>query len=320
MNRSLRVGLLAVVAGIALAGCLPEAGTGAARAPANSPPNTAPVIAGTPSTAATAGTPWQFLPSASDADGDALTFSATGLPGWATVNPQSGLVSGTPSAGDVGTTGSIRVSVSDGEATASLATFAIVVAPASSTPPPPPPVNRAPIISGLPPTSGLVGSNYLFAPTASDPDGDALTWSITGKPADASFNLSNGRLTWTPATAGTWTGIVITVTDSRGAAASLPAFSITINPLAAAGSAALSWAAPVQFTDGSTLPAAQLTAYRVFHGSSAANLSRVAEVDAATTAFTVRDLGAGTHYFAVTAVLVSGTESAYSTVGSKTIQ
>jgi hypothetical protein len=35
--------------------------------------------------------------------------------------------------------------------------------------------------------------------------------------------------------------------------------------------------------------------------------------------FTVQALASGTHYFAVTAVTVGGTESALSSVGSKTI-
>jgi hypothetical protein len=160
---------------------------------------------------------------------------------------------------------------------------------------------------------------YSFAPTASDPDGDALTWSISGKPGPAMFNVSTGQLTWTPSTAGTWNNIVITVTDSRGASASLPAFSITVNPAAPTGTAALSWQAPTQYTDGTALPGNELDAYRIYGGTSAGSLSPIAEVDSGTMDFTVQALPSGTHYFAVTAVSVSGVESAMSGVGSKTI-
>jgi hypothetical protein len=165
-----------------------------------------------------------------------------------------------------------------------------------------------------------VGQAYTFSPTATDADGDTLTWSISGKPTDATFSTTSGRLTWTPTAAGTAQNIVITVTDSKGAAASLPAFSITVTATPAAGSASLSWDAPVQYVDGSSLPGSALAWYRIYHGTSASSLTSVAEVDSATTSFVVNNLSSGTHYFAVTAVTTAGAESGYSAVGSKTIQ
>ena len=39
---------------------------------------------------------------------------------------------------------------------------------------------------------------YSFTPTASDPNGDALTFSITNTPPWATFNTSSGRLSGTP--------------------------------------------------------------------------------------------------------------------------
>jgi hypothetical protein len=83
--------------------------------------------------------------------------------------------------------------------------------------------------------------------------------------------------------------------------------------------ATLTWQAPTQYTDGSTLPGGELDAYRIYQGTSAGSLNRVAEVDGGTMMFTVQPLSSGTHYFAVTAVSASGTESALSAVGSKTI-
>lgn len=83
--------------------------------------------------------------------------------------------------------------------------------------------------------------------------------------------------------------------------------------------AALSWSPPTQYIDGHALPPAELTAYRIYYGTNAGSLARIAEVDGGTTAFAVRDLATGTHYFAVTAVSVSGSESNYSVVGSKAI-
>jgi hypothetical protein len=96
------------------------------------PPNNPPSISGTPDTGATVGEPWSFTPQASDPDGDTLTFSVANRPAWLSFNSTTGRLSGTPADGDVGEHLGIRVSVSDGEATASLASFSIVVSrPAS---------------------------------------------------------------------------------------------------------------------------------------------------------------------------------------------
>lgn len=180
--------------------------------------------------------------------------------------------------------------------------------------------NSAPTISGSPGSSATVGVLYRFRPVASDADGDALSWSIAGKPADAMFSTATGELTWTPTATGTWSGIRITVTDSNNASVSLPAFSVTVSAAPATGSAFLSWSPPTQYADGSALPAAELDAYRIYHGTNASRLSRVAEVDGTAVSFTVRELAAGTHYFAVSTVSVNGLESALSAVGSKIIR
>jgi hypothetical protein len=204
----------------------------------------------------------------------------------------------------------IVIQVTDGSLSAALAPFSITVNAGQ---------NRAPTISGTPASGATVGVPYAFTPTASDPDGDALSWSITAKPGGASFSISTGQLTWTPTVAGTWGSIVITVTDSKGASASLPAFSITVPPQAPSGTAALSWVAPTQYTDGSGMPSSELAAFHIYLGSSAATLSRIAELDGGAQNFTVQNLGTGTHYFAVTATTLAGTESALSEVKSKTI-
>lgn len=274
-------------------------------------PNRAPTISGAPAASVTAGAAYSFRPTSSDPDGQPLSFSIVNKPAWANFSTSTGRLTGTPQDAHVGTTSGIVISVSDGTLSASLAPFNLRV---DARP------NESPQIAGTPQTSVDVGSAYRFAPTASDPDGDALTWSIAGKPGPAVFSTVTGELTWTPSAAGIWQGIAITVTDSRGASASLPAFTITVAPVVPTGSAALSWTAPAQYTDGSPMPIGELDAYRIYHGTSAASLARVAEVDSGTTTFNVSQLTAGTHYFAVTAVSITGIESNPSEVGSKTIQ
>ena len=186
----------------------------------SAPPNTAPVISGSPAGSVTAGQPYVFTPAASDADGDQLTFSVSGKPVWASFDSATGRLSGTPATANVGTTGGIVISVSDGQVSAALPAFSIEV---SAIP------NRAPTITGTAATSVTEGQAYSFTPTGSDPDGDTLLYSIQNRPVWATFSSSTGRLSGTPGSAhvGSYPSIVISVSDGQ-ASASLAAFAIEV--------------------------------------------------------------------------------------------
>ncbi len=279
-----------------------------AHAATNQPPR----ISGTPATTVQAGTSYVFQPRAYDPERRRLTFSITNKPSWARFSSYSGRLYGTPGTGHAGTTSNIVIRVSDGRLSAALPAFSITVTNGSTA-------NRAPVVSGTPTTTATVGLAWSFRPTASDPDGDAISWSIANKPSGASFSTTSGQLSWTPTATGTWSGILISATDSKGATASLPTFAVTVSSPATAGSATLGWQAPVEYTDGSPLAASSLAAFRIYRGTSASSLTRIAEVDGRATSFVVQNLAAGTHYFAVTAVTTTGAESARSAVGSKTI-
>lgn len=84
------------------------------------------------------------------------------------------------------------------------------------------------------------------------------------------------------------------------------------------GWASLSWGSPGQNTDGTALT--DLAGYRIYYGSTASDLSQVAQVtDPLATSFTVTDLVSGTWYFALTAVNSEGVESERSAVASKVV-
>ncbi|MCG7928155.1 MAG: putative Ig domain-containing protein [Candidatus Thiodiazotropha taylori] len=194
--------------------------------PDQTPENTPPVISGSPNTQVAEGQAYSFRPTAVDEDNDSLTFSITNRPTWASFNSSTGLISGTPGMDDAGTTSNIRISVSDGSASASLSAFSITV---SNT-------NRAPTISGAPTTSVDEGSAYSFTPTASDPDGDALSFSVSNLPNWASFRSSIGQISGTPDSnsAGNYSNIVITVSDGSQQV-SLAPFAITVADVAEEG-------------------------------------------------------------------------------------
>lgn len=89
----------------------------------------APVISGTPARSIRADSNYSFTPSASDADGNWLSFEITNKPGWATFNTRTGELSGTPAASDLGDTPDIVISVTDSKFTTSLASFSLLVLP-----------------------------------------------------------------------------------------------------------------------------------------------------------------------------------------------
>lgn len=269
--------------------------------------NQPPTISGTPPSSVSVGSQYNFRPSASDPEGATLRFSITNKPWWASFSISSGQLVGTPRV--AGYWGNIQIRVSDGLYTRSLPAFAIRAASTS---------NRAPTISGTPAKSVIAGSAYSFRPTASDPDGNPLTFTIQNRPAWASFNTSNGTLSGTPSAAnvGTYSSIVITVSDGRSSA-SLPAFGITVTDIAS-GSATLSWTPPTANSDGSTLT--NLAGYRIYHGTSPSALNRTVQVaNAGIATYVIGNLSPGTWYFSVRAYNSSGVESAPSNVVSKTI-
>ncbi|MBS0366427.1 MAG: putative Ig domain-containing protein [Proteobacteria bacterium] len=61
-----------------------------------------------------------------------MTFSAANLPSWLSISSSTGLVSGTPSSGNVGTYANIVISVSDGKSSAHMPAFSIAVSQAGT--------------------------------------------------------------------------------------------------------------------------------------------------------------------------------------------
>lgn len=284
----------------------------------------APRIWGAPDTAAAVGTRYSFTPTARDADRrDRLRFFISNKPVWASFDSRTGRLIGTPGSRHVGTYSGITIGVTDGRNRVTLPRFSITVRRGGSTPPPtenpPPAENAAPIITGTPPPQGVQGQPYAFTPTASDPNGDSLTFSIANKPAWASFSTSTGRLSGTPGPGdvGNYGNIRISVSDGR-LSASLASFSIAVVGVAS-GSATLTWQPPTNRTDGSALT--NLAGYKVLWGTSRGNYSSSVQLtNAGITRYVVENLAPATYYFVVVAVDANGLESNPSNEASKTIR
>lgn len=271
--------------------------------------NRPPQLSGTPPTTVMIGTEYSFRPTATDPDGDTLTFSIANMPAWASFNTNTGRLRGTPGQGDVGIHGDIQISVSDGEFTDSLSAFAIMVEDVPNDPPQ---------ISGDPPTSATVGQAYSFQPSATDSNGDALTFVISGSPSWASFDTSTGRLDGTPQSgdAGVYSDILISVSDGEATDA-LPAFSITVTE-AATGSVTLRWTPPTRNTDDSTLD--DLIAYKFYYGLSPGSYPNEIRVDSpGISSYVIDNLAPDTYYFVSTAIKEGEVESVYSNEAAVTL-
>jgi Putative Ig domain len=180
-------------------------------------------------------------------------------------------------------------------------------------------------ISGSPAGSVVAGQSHRFTPSTANVGGFsniALSFSVQNEPAWASFSIASGELAGAPATTdvGTYANIIISVSDGTGSV-SLPAFSITVSApqTATTGEAPLTWSAPTTNTDGT--PISYLSGYDVYYGTSQTALTKSVQVAGpAMTSCVIGSLPAGTWYFAVTAYLADGTQSALSNVVSTTIQ
>ena len=183
---------------------------------------------------------------------------------------------------------------------------------------PAPPSNNAPTITGSPPTAVNIGDLYSFTPGASDVDGDTLTFSIDNKPGWANFSTSTGQLAGQPSLAdvGVYANIRISVSDGT-AAASLSGFAISVDQTGSL-STTLSWTAPTQNEDGTTL--ADLAGYKIYWGTTPGVYTNSVTInDAGLTTYVVDNLAPGTYQFVATAVNSAGEESRYSSPATRTL-
>ena len=171
--------------------------------------------------------------------------------------------------------------------------------------------NNAPSIGGNPSTAIMVDDKYEFIPSASDDDGDSLTFQISNRPSWAEFDRMTGRLSGQPTLGdvGTYENIVITVSDGI-ASRSLKAFTITVSQ-SALGSVTLSWTAPTENSDGS--PLMDLAGYKIYYGRSSGDYDHEIRLESpGITTYVVEQLVPDTYYFAATAFNSVGVESQFS--------
>jgi hypothetical protein len=182
-----------------------------------------------------------------------------------------------------------------------------------------PPVNNAPTISGSPAAAVTVGELWSFTPTALDPDGDTLTFSVDNAPAWMNLDSSTGLLEGTPTAAhvGVYDDIAITANDGS-LSASLGPFSVEVTQVAL-GSVTLNWSLPTLYVDGSSLP--DIAKVNIHYGTSPGSYPNEIEItNTATVSYVVEDLVPNTYYFVLTITDNADVESDWSNPAEVTVE
>ena len=146
--------------------------------------NDAPVITSAASTTATEDIPFSYTATATDVDGDMVSFTFSGLPEWASASGAT--VSGTPGEGDGDFAFTITADDNNGGSDALPVSVTVKA------------TNDAPVaesaIFTLPEDGSL--EDQL---SGSDPDGDAHTFALANSPAHGEASVSpSGAFTYTP--------------------------------------------------------------------------------------------------------------------------
>ena len=149
----------------------------------------------------------RFTISATDPDGDTLTYSALNLPPGATFDPNTQTFTWTPSYGQAGNYTDVEFTVTDNGTPMMLADELISVTVGH--------VNRPPVFAPVGPQQASTTVPTSFTVSATDPDNNAVTLSANNVPSGSTFDQNTGMFVWTPTynQAGVYT-VTFTATDN----------------------------------------------------------------------------------------------------------
>ncbi|NPU92354.1 MAG: PKD domain-containing protein [Gammaproteobacteria bacterium] len=181
--------------------------------------NQQPAIVSQPVTTATENVAYRYLVQAVDPDlGDQLAFALASAPAGMTINSQSGEISWTPTAAQVGDQ-AVEVQVADAAGAIALQNFVVVVAGQ----------NFPPSITSTPVVAASAGQEYRYDVEAADPNaGDMLTFALGAFPDGMLIDTATGLIVWTPTPAQVGAhAITVVVSDNRNAS-SVQSFQIDV--------------------------------------------------------------------------------------------
>ncbi|MCA6555209.1 MAG: putative Ig domain-containing protein, partial [Pseudanabaena sp. M114S2SP2A07QC] len=155
----------------------------------NAIPNQLPVIVSQPRDRIRLGSNYFYQIEATDADGDALTYSLDVKPAGMTI--QQNTIVWTPAANQSGNQNVVVVKVTDSQGGSTTQSFQITVAHQAA--------NNAPTITSAPNTFvANLDRQYEYQLTGNDPDGDPFFWTLDNAPEGMVIDNQTGLLRWNP--------------------------------------------------------------------------------------------------------------------------
>ena len=181
--------------------------------------NHPPAITSVPETFAVIGGQYAYQVVADDLDGDTLRYALSSAPAGMSIDSATGAVRWSPTSAQAGLH-EVVVVVEDGHGGSSTQSFGVLAStvPGGNG-------NRPPAITSEPLTQVALGQTYRYYLDASDPDGDALSYSLAQAPTGMSIDTVTGVIAWTPGSLGSAT-VSVRVSDGRGGSA-LQTFVVT---------------------------------------------------------------------------------------------
>ena len=143
--------------------------------------------------------------------GDVLSYTAAGLPTGIVIAPLTGIIAGTPLAA-LTSPATVTVTATDLLGASVSTTYVLNVLAA----------NLSPVLTGVSipsPQTATVGVSFSLVTAAafSDPNGDLLTYAVSGLPASLTIDATTGIITGTPSsTLGSPFSVTVTATDLLG--------------------------------------------------------------------------------------------------------
>ncbi|WP_189525243.1 putative Ig domain-containing protein [Nostoc sp. 'Peltigera membranacea cyanobiont' 232] len=172
--------------------------------------NLPPTITSTPSTVTSLGRTYIYKPTAIDSDGDRLTWSLVSdtvpPPQGMVIDEETGTIVWQPTANQIGDT-TVRVQATDIYGAYNVQEFTIHVNG----------INSPPKFVSTPITIAGVGQGYSYQALATDPENDALIFTLGSKPSGMTIT-KDGLIQWTPTAnqVGKY-DIQVIATDDQGA-------------------------------------------------------------------------------------------------------
>ena len=233
------------------------------------------------------------------------SFAATNLPTWASINPATGEITGTPLNDDVGTTTNISVQLSDANETVTLSNLSLAVIN----------INDIPTLSGIPPNFAFVDTPYSFPISAEDVDAGSFINFTDNLPSWATLDVTDPT---TPTVMGTpttsdiaVTEIIVTASDSIEPTPTELSFTLEVLH---GHIVYLAWDNPVENTDGSPLSLSSLYGYEIIYALAGEQVTtdRVVTGPGGATIWTSPKLAIGTYTFSVKVFNEAGQDSSES--------